>query len=307
MANEFAPTIIGGSAVMSMPEEIFERVGATYAMVGQGDRAFIEFLEEIEDGATTFKTPGLMWREEGHICRNPGILDGYPDGGAMDWSVIDFKRYRKSYMSCCVITKTGCPYNCLFCDVKASFGSSWVPREPEVILEDLRRDARDYKFNRFDYFFIDALFNEPLSWAKDLLEAIIESELKLSFSAVIEPTATIDSEFARLLRRAGCSMVTSLLGSVEEGMLESMRRPFTVESVNRAFSIFDEERIYYMPQFLLGGPGETRETVLVNLSHLKRWKPLMVQAGYGIRILPKAGIRDIALKEGVILSTCRKP
>ena len=167
-------------------------------------------------------------------------------------------------------------------------------------MEDLRRDAAEHKLNGLPYFFIDALFNEPLSWSKSLLEAIIRSELKLSFSVIVEPTANIDREFARLLRRAGCAMVTSLLGSMDEDLLQRMRRPFTVDTADRAFRIFEEERVPYMPQFMLGGPGETRETVLANFRNLKRWKPIMVDAGYGIRILPKAGLRDVAIEEGVI-------
>ena len=299
IANQTAPTIIGGSAVMSMPEEIFERVSSTYGMVGQGDKTFPMFLEELRNRTTGFETPGIMWRENGSIHCNKGLLNGYPDGGTIDWSMIDFKRYRKSYFNCCVITKTGCPHRCLFCDAGASFGSTWAPREPEAILEDLRRDAREYSFNRLDYFFIDALFNEPLSWSKSLLEAIIKSELKICFSVVIEPT-NIDQEFARLLRRAGCLMVTTLLNSMDDEMLTRMRRPFTVESVNRTFEIFEDEHINYMPQFLMGGPGETRATIRNNLSHLKRWKPLLTDAGYGLRILPKTGLRDVAIKEGAI-------
>ena len=300
MANEFAPTIIGGSAVMTMPEELFMRVGATYAMVGQGDRAFSDFLKEFQNGVTNFETPGLMWRDGGRIRQITGILNGYLHGGTMDWSVIDLKRYKKSYMSYCVITKTGCPHNCLFCDAKVSFGESWAPREPGVILEDLRRNAMEYKLNRLNCHFIDAFFNEPLDWAKRLLEAIIQSEMKIIFSVIIEPTANIDRELARLLRRAGCGMATTLLGSMDDGMLQRMRRPFTSETANRAFLIFEEERIPCMPQFMLGGPGENRETVLTIFPHLKRWKPIMVDANYGIRILPKAGIRDVAMEEGVI-------
>ena len=299
IANRTAPTIIGGSAVMSMPEEIFERVSPTYGMVGQGNKAFPMFLEELENRTSGFETPGIMWREDGIIRRNSGLQDGYDNGGTIDWSMIDHKRYRKSYFNCSIITKTGCPHKCLFCDVGTSFGSSWAPRSPQAILEDLNRDAKEYKFNRLDYFFIDALFNEPLDWAKDLLETIIKSELKICFSVVIEPT-NIDREFARLLRQAGCLMVTSLLNSMDDEMLLRMRRPFTVGSVNRTFELFEAEHVNYMPQFLMGGPGETRATVLKNLSHLKRWKPLLTDAGYGLRIMPKAGLKEIALGEGVI-------
>ncbi len=199
--------------------------------------------------------------------------------------------------NCSLITKTGCPHKCLFCDAAASFGSCWAPREPEAILEDLRRDASEYNFNRLDYFFIDALFNEPLSWSKNLLETIIRSELKICFSVVIEPT-NIDREFAQLLRRAGCLMVTTLLNSMDDEMLIRMRRPFTVESINRTFELFEDEHINYMPQFLLGCPGETRETVLTNITHLKRWKPLLTDASYGLRILPKAGLKEVAIKDG---------
>ncbi|MEW6601081.1 MAG: radical SAM protein, partial [Nitrospirota bacterium] len=299
IANRTAPTIIGGSAVMSMPEKIFERVPSTYAMAGQGDRTFPMFLEELEIRTSGFETPGIMWRENGDIHRNEGLLNGYHDRGTIDWSVIDIRRYRKSYFNCCVITKTGCPHRCLFCDTGSSFGSSWETREPEAILDDLRRDAREYGFNRLDYFFIDALFNEPLNWAKSLLEAIIRSELKLCFSVIIEPT-TIDREFARMLRRAGCLMVTTLLNSMDDELLSRMHRPFHVESVNRTFELFEDERINYMPQFLMGGPGETRETVLKNMSHLKRWNPLLTDAGYGLRIMPNAGLYNVALEEGVI-------
>jgi radical SAM superfamily enzyme YgiQ (UPF0313 family) len=300
LANNKAPTIIGGSAVMSMPEALFEHLGATYAIDGQADKALVFFLDELKKEGTDFKTPGLLWRKGNAVCRNSGDLSGYPRGGTMDWSSIDFSRYRKQYFNSCVITKTGCPYRCLFCDAGASFGTSWAPREPEAIIEDLHRDAREYGFHRLDYFFIDALFNEPVSWAKSFLEALIRSGPKICYSAVIEPTATIDRELARLMRRAGCGMVTCLLNSMDDGLLKKMRRPFTVDTVNRAFRLFDEEKINYMPQFLLGSPGETRETIATSLKHLKKWKPIMVDACYGIRVMPKAGMAKVALEEGII-------
>jgi radical SAM superfamily enzyme YgiQ (UPF0313 family) len=294
------PTIIGGSAVMCMPEEIFQRVSATYAMVGQGERAFPTFLEELQKKKADFTTPGLIWKQDGKIRHNPGSWKGYRDGGTIDWASLDYKRYRKSIMGYCVITKSGCPYNCLFCDAKASFGSEWIPREPETIVEDLRRDRQQFGLHRFGCFFVDALFNEPVDWAKRLLEEIIRSEFKLSFSVIIEPTKSFDHEFARLLRKAGCGMVTTLLSSMDDEVLEKARRPFTVQDVDRTFALLERERVPYMPQFMLGGPGETKETVTANFTHLKRWKPLYVDATYGIRIMPRAGIYEVALQEGII-------
>ncbi|MBI4700405.1 MAG: cobalamin B12-binding domain-containing protein [Deltaproteobacteria bacterium] len=300
LAGEHAPTIVGGSALTTLPERLYERVGATYALAGQGDRAFPHFVRELAAGATSFTAPGLLWRDNGKLRRNPAVLEGYAKGGSLDWSAIDYRRYRKGYVSCGVITKTGCPHQCLFCDTRVSFGGEFVAREPEAIVEDLRRGIPGYAYNKFDFFFIDAMFGEPAEWTKRVLEAITRAGLRIGFSAIIEPTAAVDREIARLFRRAGGTMATGLVGSLDAGMIERMRRPFTRDDVHRALEIFDEERLPYMPQFLFGGPGETRESVQATIDGLSRHHPLMVQAAYGIRIMPQAGLRAVALEEGVI-------
>ena len=89
MANRVGPTIIGGSAVMSMPDALYERTEATWALAGQGDKAFPLFLEELREGRTSFTTPGILWRENGTIHRNPGLFDGYKEDGRIEWSAID--------------------------------------------------------------------------------------------------------------------------------------------------------------------------------------------------------------------------
>jgi len=302
MANDAAPTIIGGSAVMAAPEALLRRTDAAYAMAGQGDRALPRFLQELASKRREgLQTPGLLWRERGEIRRNPGLFDGYGGGrGTMDWESIKYRRYQGRYMRCCVVTKTGCPHRCLFCDAFDTFGPEYAPRDPDEIVEDLRRDATDRGFHRLDYFFIDACFNEPEDWCKELLEALIRYEHKMNFIAVVEPTPTVDRELIRLMKRAGCCMVTSLVGSFDDGVLALGRRPFTVADAHRCFQLCEEEGLAHMPQLLLGGPGETTATVEGNRDHLKRRRPIMVDVSYGMRVLPLAGLREVAVDEGVV-------
>lgn len=301
MANRVGPTIVGGSALASMPEELYERTGATWALAGQGDKAFPQFLGELSAGVTSFTTPGILWRENGTIRRNPGLFDGYNGkDGRIEWTVIDRARYKKPFMKSCVLTKTGCPHRCLFCDVGRSFGEAFIPREPEAIIEDLRRDAVEYGMHRGDYFLVDALFNQPVDWAKRLCEALIRFEHRALFYAVVEPTPDFDMELAGLMRRAGCLMVTSLAGSVQEEMIARATRPFTLESVHRCFWFLERAGVPYMVQYMWGGPGETRETILENFQQSAHWKPIMSMASYGLRILPGAGLSAVARAEGVI-------
>ena len=102
------------------------------------------------------------------------------------------------------------------------------------------------------------------------------------------------------MKRAGCIMVTSLVGSLDEGMQERLQRPGSLADIHRCFVLLEKAGIDYMPQLLLGGPGESQQTVDANLRFLDGFTPLMVDIGCGLRIMPGADLYQVALDEGVL-------
>ncbi|MBN1336116.1 MAG: cobalamin-dependent protein [Deltaproteobacteria bacterium] len=297
MAMRVAPTVIGGPALTAAPEALYRRTGATWALAGHAERSFPRFLEEVAAGATSFTTPGVLWREGEAIRVNPPDLAGHDAG--IDWSVIDRKRYARTFMAYGLVTKSGCDHRCTFCDARTTDGP-FACREPEAIAEDLVREARDYRLNRREYFFTDACFNQPLDWAKRVLEAIARSGVKIAFSCVVEPTPDLDAEFCRLMRRAGNTMITGLVGALHDDPLSAQGRPFRLDDVAHAFERFENAGVLYMPQFMFGGPGETPETVSSGLAFLARFKPIMVYPMYGVRVYPQAALRARAVAEGQV-------
>ena len=67
-----------------------------------------------------------------------------------------------------------------------------------------------------------------------------------------------------------------------------------------SFRFLEQARVPYMVQYMWGGPGETRETILENFRQAARWKAVMSMASYGLRILPGAGLFAVARREGVV-------
>jgi radical SAM superfamily enzyme YgiQ (UPF0313 family) len=160
-ANQFAPTIIGDSAFSTYPEQMMKEISATYGFQGQADLVFGDFLNELEAESSTFKTSGLMWREGDKLKQNKGLLNGYPNRSRLNWDLIDMKPYQKSksLMSFSIITKTGCPYRCAFCDTHATFGDTFIPRDPDEIIEELRENQKRWRLNKKTYMFIDNIIN----------------------------------------------------------------------------------------------------------------------------------------------------
>ena len=300
-ANAAAPTVIGGSAFSTYPEEMMEAVPARYGICGDARATFSDFLGELAAGGRTFKTPGVYWRAGNKIRRNPGVIGGYPGAtGNLNWDLVDRKKYRgREGMSNAIITKTGCRYNCLFCDTPATFGDRFIPRDPDAIIGQMRENQRRWKLNRSGYFFVDAAFNEPLEWAKELMDKIIRSGLRVSFSCVVEPTA-FDRELFALMVRAGCLMATGLIVSAADPVLAANRKTFTKSDLVRFFDFLRAEKLPYMPQYMLGVPGETAATVTETVNFAASRRLVMTQIGLGARIQRGTGLYDIALKKGII-------
>jgi radical SAM superfamily enzyme YgiQ (UPF0313 family) len=298
MAREVAPTIIGGPAVTAAPIPLFERTGADWAMTGQGETAFPLFLDELVTKVTKFTAPGLNWRQGGTVRSNPPDLSGHKCG--IDWSGIDRTKYKRPFMAYGLLTKSGCAHRCSFCDAPAVAGSRFLLRQPAEIVEDIRREAAEYQLNKQEYMMVDPCFNQPLTWSKELLETIIRCGVKIRFAAIVEPTSDIDREWCRLMIRAGSTLLTGLVGSYDDEVLAQEARPFTVADIAHAFELYESERLLFMPQLMLGGPGETEKTVENTLSFARRWNPIMVQASWGVRVYPQAPMRQRAIDDGQV-------
>ena len=64
-----------------------------------------------------------------------------------------------------------------------------------------------------------------------------------------------------LMRDAGCTGVEFGSDAAQPGMLAGLGKNFTVEDLRRASTICREASIPFCHSLLLGGPGETLETV----------------------------------------------
>lgn len=295
--NHQKVSIIGGTAFSTFPKMWLEYTGADYGIAGQAEKSIAKLVDGISNGNIDFSLQGLVFRQENTVFENPADFSGYVDTTA-DWDVIDYKGYsRNSLLPVSSVIKTGCRYRCAYCDVTSTMGRSFIFRNTELIIEDLKIIKNKLRLSNI--FFVDPCFNIPLDKSKEVLEAIIKSGLKIYFSATIKPERrSFDDEYFKLLKKAGGVFIMLGAEGFSETMLRSYRKSFHVPDIIDCLKLCKKNGIQVGVEALFGGPGETQKTILQSMDIIRQIDYSLFLYGIGVRIMPRTAIYDIAKKEG---------
>ena len=117
----------------------------------------------------------------------------------------------------------------------------------------------------------------------------------------INPLETSDTLFS-LMNKAGFAQIDCTPDTASPAMLRNLRKNFSLEQLQECANLIRKHNVPTMWFFMLGGPGETEETVLETFSFIDHFvsEKDMVLIGEGIRIIPQTELYDIAVKQGII-------
>jgi len=293
-----APALLGGTAFTTFPARLLDATGAEYGIAGDDLEPIASFVASLGRKAPDLDTPGLVWRGPGgDVSQNPFRIVGYRDVRFDAWELVDRAKYRKGYWQAVVVTRSGCPERCAYCDTFHTFGRAFVLRDPRLVAEEMlvlkkQRGVRSV-------FLVDAGFNRPLDHAKSVLREILRVGAQLQLSAVLDP-GEADRELFDLFRRAGGVMFMVFAESMSDQVLEALNKSFRVADIRRDVAELRRASIAFALMPTLGGPGETKETALATLREAPALKPLMCELGIGWRIQPRTPLRERAIAEGLL-------
>jgi len=293
-----ATIVIGGPAFTVSPKAIFAYLGPDFGIAGEGEIVFPALVDRIEKGTDWHDLPGLVFSGPRGIEMNPPEF--IEDLDALELprrDLFDNQRYAEERSFGNIVIKQGCSFRCLYCDSPATMGTRWRRKSPERVAEELEAMQRENGIQTA--FFTDAVFNCPLDYAEAVCRAIIDRGVKIGWMATLHPTLA-DRAFVGLMREAGCVAVGLAGDSCSGEMLRRLRKDVSKEDLLSTAEMLEELGVNYILNLLIGGPGESRETVAESLAFLEQRKPLLVSFCIGIRLMPRTALFDIAVEEGVI-------
>lgn len=290
-----APIVLGGAGFSIFPQAVLAYTGADMGIQGEGELAFAMVVERLERSASLADVPGLTIRDKGLQAPRTFIqdLDRFPLP-TPEW--FDARLAEDPDYFLPIQTRRGCPLNCSYCSTSTIEGRRIRRRSPAAVIAALRR-WRTAGFSRV--FFVDNVFNLPGSYARQLCEGMIEADLNLHWRAILYP-ARVSDMLVQSMARAGCREVSLGFESGSRPMLECLHKRFSPDDVGQTNRMLADAHIGRMGFLLLGGPGETRETVLESLAFAERLQLDALKLTIGVRIYPYTELSRTAVREGVI-------
>jgi len=296
-----APIVLGGSGFSIAPELLLDYYGVDLGIVGEGEEALPMLLERLDTPARYSEVPGLVYRDGSQITRNPmGCADvnafRLVKRGRIRYEDYSYRRGRKGGAG--VQTKRGCPNRCIYCVVPNVEGSTVRLRDPQSIADEMENLAA---CGVTRVFLCDSEFNHPIEHAMAVCSEFIARGIqkRLSWQAYASP-GQFNVELARKMKEAGCDLVLTTVDSGNDSLLERLGKSFRTEDIVTCVRACQEAGLNAIYSVMLGGPGETMDTVLKTLEFMGGIKPAKVAFGEppGLRIYPGTPLEAIVRREG---------
>ncbi len=224
-----------------------------------------------EGGSAFSQIKGLAWRDGAEIVINPprpfiADLDDLP---LPRHDLLPLKAYRAPLVGgpyAFTVPSRGCPAGCRFCIKHVSYGASVRFRSPENVLAELEQLVS--LGVRKIHMYTD-LFTVNREHVMGICEGILERQLPIKWTCNSR-VDFVDPELLKVMRRAGCWMISWGIESGEPEMLKRMHKGITVEQVEQTLRWSREAGIMNWGYFIIGLPGETEASIRKTIAFAKR-------------------------------------
>jgi radical SAM superfamily enzyme YgiQ (UPF0313 family) len=267
MAKETQPdaTTVGISwTLRTLPREVLAEAPAMdiylrheYEAVGPS------LVSALEDGHRLADVPGIAFRDDGHseVTRDAAPFPDYDDLPLPAYDLLPsldpyFISARAGQPFTIMYTSKGCPYACTFCTVART---RWKDRSADSVLAELRYLRDEYRIRTVSFF--DETFTMSNKRVRAICEGIRQERLDIRWYCNTR-VHLVNPDLLRDMRSAGCSGISFGVESGSQKILDGASKQATVQQAREAIRAAKDAGIKTYCAFILGLPGETRETAM---------------------------------------------
>jgi len=287
-----------GPHVSVLPDQSLKEAAAVDFVVR---REFDYSIADFANGKPLAEIAGVSYRKNGGVVHNPEApqisdLDALPNVTDVYYRDLDPRRYNVPFLLhpfVSLYTTRGCPAQCTFCLWPQTLsGHPWRKRSADSVAREMAK-AKEYWPWVKEYFFDDDTFNIQKARTIELCAKL--KPLNLTWSCTSR--VTTDYETLKAMKDAGCRLLIVGYESGDQQILKNIKKGATVERARQFTKDCHNLGLTIHGDFILGLPGESRETIRNTIKFAKELDVETIQVSVA-HAYPGTELYDFAVKNG---------
>lgn len=260
--NPAAPVIFGGFHPTVYPNETINLPGVDFVCLGAGDFSLPQLLGEIGRGNSRPEIHNIIHSPipPESVPGRTDVVKDYSNIPIPDRSLLPISRYFSAITqtppATVMMSGTGCPYGCSFCNTPKTIHAKPV----EYVAEEM---ARCEQIGIREILFQDELFTYNDRRTTSLCEEIKRRRLTVPW-AIKTRIDTITPALMETMRDANMFSVHFGVESGSEKTLDTMRKGkgYTIENIRNTIAEAKKLGLNVTASFMIGYIGETEQDVM---------------------------------------------
>lgn len=275
-----AATVLGGPHVTALQAEILQEPTVDYVVIGEGELTIAELCQALgQSDPDVSHIQSLAYRTpDGAVRTNPRRplikeVDSlpFPARDLVDMSRLGTHKYIDvGRVSATMISSRGCPFKCAFCSSHITMGKVYRFRSAANVLAEIDELVQRYRVNHVA--FEDDTFTLNRERVETICQGLIQRGYDLTWYC-LSRVESMDLDLARLMRQAGCRLVSFGIESGNPEILEKIHKKISLPAARQAIEATYQAGLRSQCTFILGFPFDTQKTMADTLHFAQELSP----------------------------------
>ncbi len=277
LAREILPevrTVFGGVHVSAMREKVLaDYPEVDFVVMGEGEQTLSELL--AADSAEPAGIEGVIYRDAAGQVVNNGyrqarlVLDELPFpayeklAGYPDAYMLPIFNYPKAPNTSCISSR-GCPYACSYCD-RSVFRRSFRYNSADYLYEHLTYLKTRFHIRHINFYDDQFTFNRQR--VEEFCRKMIDRPLGMTYNCAVR-AEHIDFDLLKLMRRAGCWMISLGIETGDEDLLAQHRQNANLAMLAEKIRLIKKAGIRTKGLLMMGLPGESEKSIQKSMDYV---------------------------------------
>lgn len=278
-----APIVLGNTHAHVFARQLLEKNLADVVVHGEGERRIVQIAEAISTNGGYRGIPDISWLDGGEFVstKTGELVDDLEELAYPLWSALNIEDYndypflmiREPVLP--IQASRGCPYSCTFCSQDKVYKRPRY-RKPEAVIREMEFMHERYGVGvmGFNDSYFPHLKNSGMEFCRLWRESSLPGRMRWFTETRVN---MVDQELLLAMKNADCEMIMYGFESGNQTVLDSVSKGTTMEQARSAMKATKKAGLRSVGFFIIGLPGETRETIEQTISFALELDPDMAK------------------------------